>query len=603
MKTIAAIQAWNNFEFDRVECLRRTHASLQNQCEVLLFDNASRDGTRELVEQMGGRSLENTNGTWGAAMDLKVQEAILRGADIVIASDDDIEWFPGAVKRLEDFWRNAPQDLVLVSGMMEPVWPWNTVLGVLDAGAERALIRTSAPGGGWSFRASSWPTIQPLLKHVQECDYRTCEALLAQGYRVGQLHLTNNLGVGKTTWNNNPQEGEELNWKGLGIDPVTGKRATTKRDPNKFKTRTSWPWQTSRQRKATTEHHDLMLVGDFSQGTHGLALTGRLAARAFESLGIKTHLIDAADPNLEAKSYSTSACILYDNPPVEPYVRRVGSIKGPVYGVWHWELPEAPSEWLDVPTYLTEVWCSSPFTQSIFEATGKPTRVVLHPMRVEDYQDVTKTRHSPDTFHALAVFDARSSYQRKNPFSAVRAFGLAFGNDVTAKLTVKMQHSEYDVQYFEELKHEASKYPNITILDQVLSYLEVMSLIRSSDVLISLHRSEGFGHTLAEAMIMGTPTVATSYSGNLAFMDDSNSLLVPYKLVPVRDRHPSFAGQGHQSWAEPDESAAAEQLLKLRADPKLCERLVQKARMDIVAKVSPQAWLKSLPESIQRSKR
>jgi glycosyltransferase involved in cell wall biosynthesis len=599
MKTVAAIQAWNNFEFERVECLRRTHASLQNQCEVLLFDNASRDGTHELVKQMGGRSLEGTNGTWGAAMDLKVQEALLLGADIVIASDDDIEWFPGAVRRLEDFWRHAPQDLVLISGMMEPVWPWNSVLGVLDAGEERALIRTSAPGGGWSFRASHWPIIQPLLKHVQECDYRTCEALLAQGYRVGQLHLTNNLGVGKTTWDNNPEKGKALNWKKFGIDPTTGKRVVG--PENKFKIRTSpWPWQKPKKIIRTVEHHDLMLVGDYSEGTHGLALTGRLAARAFESLGIKTHLVDAADPNLEAKNYSTSACILYDNPPVDPYVQRVGDIDGPIYGVWHWELPEAPSEWLNVPKYLTEVWCSSPFTKSIFEATEKPTRVVLHPMRAEDYRDVAKVPHSSDAFHAITVFDARSSYQRKNPFSAVQAFGLAFGDDVTAKLTVKMQHSEYDVTYFEELKREASKYSNIRILDQVLSYAEVMSLIRSSDVLISLHRSEGFGHTLAEAMMLGTPVVATRYSGNLAFMDDTNSLLVPYTLVPVRDRHPSFAGQGHQLWAEPDVEYAAAQLVRLRQDAELRSSLIENAHTDIVNKLSPATWLKTLPSNIRK---
>ncbi|MET0272955.1 MAG: glycosyltransferase family 4 protein, partial [Phenylobacterium sp.] len=137
---------------------------------------------------------------------------------------------------------------------------------------------------------------------------------------------------------------------------------------------------------------------------------------------------------------------------------------------------------------------------------------------------------------------------------------------------------------------------NVRIIDEVWAYQDVKRLIAGADALVSLHRAEGFGLVLAEAMALRTPVVATAFSGNLDFMDETCALLVPSHPVQVADPQGIYRGQ---SWAEPDVTAAAQALVRLRNEPDLRERLAEAGQRMVAQKLSPQAWFRTLPPAVQ----
>jgi glycosyltransferase involved in cell wall biosynthesis len=117
---------------------------------------------------------------------------------------------------------------------------------------------------------------------------------------------------------------------------------------------------------------------------------------------------------------------------------------------------------------------------------------------------------------------------------------------------------------------------DIRVWDETLNRADQMALVACADCMVSLHRSEGLGLHLAEAMWLGTPTIATAYSGNLDFMDDDNSLLIDYELVDVERGegvYPSTA-----KWAEPDLDQAAAAMRRIAGDPGLARRLSETGR-------------------------
>jgi len=148
-----------------------------------------------------------------------------------------------------------------------------------------------------------------------------------------------------------------------------------------------------------------------------------------------------------------------------------------------------------------------------------------------------------------------SVMERKNPIGLIRAFTRAFGDDDTVQLVLKTSFGDRHPQQFEALQAAAAA-ANVTIINEVYSPEDVLSLMDACDAYVSLHRSEGLGLTMAEAMLMGKPVIATNFSGNVDFMDSSNSLLVDYELVKLGKSIPPY--DAHLEWAEPSEAHAAE---------------------------------------------
>ena len=351
---------------------------------------------------------------------------------------------------------------------------------------------------------------------------------------------------------------------------------------------------------AETTEGPIKIVGYFA-GSHGIAASARLAARAFEALGAPVERIDATDAKLDwsgrlVEPIPASAWIFHLNPPeLLAALACLGprQVVGPRYGYWAWELPCAPRRWLKDAAMVDEVWAPSRYTAEALAGAAAPVRVVPHPLFIEDYAAVTPApRRAP--FQGVSVFDFNSSLARKNPQGAIAAWAAAFGDNAGCELTLKTQNGAVFPRALAALRAAAPA--NVRIIDAVWPYADVQALIAGADVLVSLHRAEGFGLTAAEAMALGTPVLATAWSGVLDFIDESCGVLVPFTQTPVADPQGIYGGQ---SWAEPDLHAAAQALGRLRAEPELRARLSAAARARVAERLSPQAWFTTLPASVK----
>jgi glycosyltransferase involved in cell wall biosynthesis len=228
--------------------------------------------------------------------------------------------------------------------------------------------------------------------------------------------------------------------------------------------------------------------------------------------------------------------------------------------VWPWELPQWP-EPLEFCTLLAdEIWAISSFVRNAFELRS-PVPVIAMPSAVMAAAAADRAAYGlpGDAFVFVCFFDGNSSFARKNPAAAIAAFRTAFPlPDLSVRLVVKAMRAGASGQAWRELQDSAGGDPRIAFVDEEWSRAETLGLLASCDCLVSLHRAEGFGRPIAEALLLRRPVVATRWSGNLDFRDSGLQLLVEAALRPV----PAGAylwGEG-QVWAEPDPAAAADAL-------------------------------------------
>jgi glycosyltransferase involved in cell wall biosynthesis len=343
----------------------------------------------------------------------------------------------------------------------------------------------------------------------------------------------------------------------------------------------------------------IRVVGLF-EASHGIGASARLAVRAFQSLGVPVETAslagDTSDWSRRPPTATPAVWLFYLNAPeLVAALAHLGprQVKGPRFGYWAWELPKAPAGWLRNASLLDEVLAPSRYTADALAGARAPVRVTPHPLFLEDYQDVAPARRRT-IFQAVALFDFKSSAARKNPQGAIEAFRRACGDDLQCELVLKTQNGALYPELLAQLRQGAPG--NVRIVDEVWPYDEVKRLIAGADVLVSLHRAEGFGLPIAEAMALGTPVVATAFSGPMDFMDEASAMLVPWTPTPVADPQGIYRGQ---SWAEPDLDAAARALGALRTDSALRARVAERARRSVAARLSPKAWFATLPEAVR----
>jgi glycosyltransferase involved in cell wall biosynthesis len=256
----------------------------------------------------------------------------------------------------------------------------------------------------------------------------------------------------------------------------------------------------------------------------------------------------------------------------------------PTIGVWAWELEDFPRHYGSVFDSLDEVWTISEFARVAIQGqTKKPVHVLPMPIiRIESTEiSMTHNLFEPSTFgpYFLTLFDFQSSMDRKNPLATIQAFKKAFKEDDKVKLVVKTINGKLWPAQKKLLFQAAKGFPNILIFDQYLDRAEVLGLISGALAYVSLHRSEGYGLTLSESMELGTPVIATGYSGNMDFMNQSNSMLVDFDLVEVFDTSGAYHLQSR--WAQPKVDSAARQMRRIFDDPRLAAEIARAAKHSI----------------------
>lgn len=267
--------------------------------------------------------------------------------------------------------------------------------------------------------------------------------------------------------------------------------------------------------------------------------------------------------------------VLYLLDPLRPVVAIDGRLNA---AVPFWELPRLPDAWIAPLAAMDVILAPTLFIREAVLASLPDADVVHYPQAVRLPEGITGDRAKfdlpEDAVIFVSSFDMRSDIERKNPFGAIEAFVRAFPGRDDVRLVVKANNVETGAglpRHLQRLRDYAAD-PRVTVLSQQMSYAEILTLYASCDVLVSLHRAEGLGLSLLEAMSLGVPVVATAWSGNMDFCTPENSCLVPYDMVAVKASTQPAYGKGmagEQSWAEPRLDDAAAWLCRLADDPSL----------------------------------
>lgn len=244
---------------------------------------------------------------------------------------------------------------------------------------------------------------------------------------------------------------------------------------------------------------------------------------------------------------------------------------------WVWELEEFPEEYKKALKFFDEIWTPSEFASaSIRKATSKP--VMTLPYHVTAECDKAFDRNyfglPEEAFLYLTMFDSNSTMSRKNPIGAIEAFKQAFSKtDKSVGLVIKVNNpSRENVDYLRKL---LEGYENVYYITKVMSKVEVNSLISDVDVFVSLHRAEGFGLVMAEAMLLKTACIATNWSSNIEFMNSEIACMLPYKMVEIEETDGCYKKGG--IWAEPSIEEATKYMVSLKENPDYYKTMVEKA--------------------------
>lgn len=331
----------------------------------------------------------------------------------------------------------------------------------------------------------------------------------------------------------------------------------------------------------------------------GLRISAEALVEGLAAVGVGTSLRDVRadasdDPGHERydgfEAYDVTVIHAQPEPFFESAYQRADVVerRPRTYRVayWYWEFSVIPESWRRQAAVADEVWAATEFVANgLRERLSIPVRTLFPGVRIAPFEKRERVYFglSGDEKVFLFVFHMMSVMERKNPLGLIRAFRRAFRPDEAVRLVIKTSFGERHRTQMGELR-DAAQGARITIIDEVYSPQDVLALMDCCDFYVSLHRSEGLGLSMAEAMLMGKPVIATGYSGNTQFMNADNSLLVDYRLVKLGRPIPPY--DADLEWAEPSEEHAAELMRRLYDDPMFARELGERAKEDAGERLS-----------------
>jgi glycosyltransferase involved in cell wall biosynthesis len=333
----------------------------------------------------------------------------------------------------------------------------------------------------------------------------------------------------------------------------------------------------------------LTIVGYLSDGT-GVSAGAHASIGACKAAGIACELIDARPLAPCRGAYPIS--LMHVNADETP---RIAGLLGEQFfrdrhtiGYWAWELEDLPGMFLNAFEWVDEVWAPSSFVQrAISDTSPVPVILMPHAVTVEEATAVARARFDlPDSpFLFLTMYDVLSIQERKNPLGAIEAFRQAFPDAKGVGLVVRVNHASSRPEDVAVVRQAVERTAGAILIDRRMSREDALALQASCDAFVSLHRSEGFGLNIAEAMLMGKPVVVTGWSGNLDFTTHRNSCLVDYELITLNEDHGPY--RKGSRWAEPDLDQASEFLDRLVRDSVYREQIAARGRATIADGFSP----------------
>ena len=353
-------------------------------------------------------------------------------------------------------------------------------------------------------------------------------------------------------------------------------------------------WQKRRFRSLELPTKKGVLLVGYPRGEFGIGSLLRLSALALKEAEIPFGVFDF-NPSSQASQndhrldkwlthlpeYSVNIfCIGADQLPLLKKILGKQFFQGRyniLYGAW--ELSRLPKRWVVCLEGMNEIWAMSSFMGQMFRrSTSLPVYDLQLPVVPDQLETWSRTRFQipENSFVFLFMFDFDSHVARKNPEAVIAAFKLAFpvSSNIPATLVIKSINSERHEKEWSCLKNKMDGDSRILQIHEVLSHSDNTALMQCCDCYVSLHRSEGFGLTLAESMLMGKPVITTGYSGNMDFTNPETALLVDYKLVQVQPGDYPFS-RG-EMWAEPNVQQACEYMRELVEDSTFARPLAQK---------------------------
>lgn len=232
-------------------------------------------------------------------------------------------------------------------------------------------------------------------------------------------------------------------------------------------------------------------------------------------------------------------------------------------GNFLWELEDFPRSWLWVLREVDEIWVPTEFVASIYAKADLSSVCLVNPAPAVPPEPSERSfraqlGYEEEVFVFGFMFDLHSTPQRKNPIALLKAYEkcrLLLMRHVETALLIKVHRADRPSAHLDEIKAYAAKLPGVRLYEETLPADQVVDFYNTLDAYVSLHRSEGLGRTLIEAVQLGLPTICTNYSGERDVLLLCEAQGIPYHLVPCSPRdYPNSEGS---VWAEPSPEYAA----------------------------------------------